>query len=168
MVVKWWLQNNSHIIVSFDLIWYWYYFSALSGECDESREAEGWVVSSESCGFLSIGAQYVREVFPGEIIEMTRHGISTIDIVSRPEEKLQSFCIFEYVYFARADSIFEGQMVYAVRMQCGRQLAIEHPVEADLVSAVPESGNAAAHGFSRQVVQFQYPILLKFWNFMTN
>lgn len=82
---------------------------------------------------------------------MTRNGIRTIDIVPRPEEKLQAFCIFEYVYFARADSIFEGQMVYAVRMQCGRQLAIEQPVEADIVSAVPESGNAAAHGFSRQV-----------------
>lgn len=128
-------------------------FSALSGDCDDSREAEGWVVSSESCGFLSIGAQYVREVFPGEIIEMTRHGIRTIDIVFRPEEKLQAFCIFEYVYFARADSIFEGQMVYSVRLQCGRQLAIEHPVEADIVSAVPESGNAAAHGFSRQVIE---------------
>jgi amidophosphoribosyltransferase len=81
---------------------------------------------------------------------MTRHGIRTIDIVERPEDKIQAFCIFEYVYFARADSIFEGQMVYAVRMQCGRQLAIEHPVEADIVSSVPESGTAAAHGFSRQ------------------
>lgn len=122
----------------------------LDGECDESREAEGWVVSSESCGFLSIGAQYVREVYPGEIIEMTRLGIKTIDIVTRPEDKAQAFCIFEYVYFARTDSVFEGQMVYAVRLQCGKQLAIEQPVEADLVSAVPESGNAAAHGFSRQ------------------
>jgi amidophosphoribosyltransferase len=81
---------------------------------------------------------------------MTRHGIRTIDIVERPEDKIQAFCIFEYVYFARADSIFEGQTVYAVRMQCGRQLAIEHPVEADIVSSVPESGTAAAHGFSRQ------------------
>lgn len=62
---------------------------ALDGECDENLEAEGWVVSSESCGFLSIGAQYVREVFPGEIIEMTRHGIRTIDIVLRPEEKVR-------------------------------------------------------------------------------
>lgn len=126
--------------------------TALDGECDESREADGWVVSSESCGFLSIGAQYVREVFPGEIIEMTRHGIRTIDIVDRPGSKAQAFCIFEYVYFARSDSMFEGQMVYAVRLQCGRQLAIEHPVEADIVSSVPESGTAAAHGFSRQVI----------------
>ncbi|XP_025833981.1 amidophosphoribosyltransferase-like [Agrilus planipennis] len=118
--------------------------------CDETLQAEGWVVSSESCGFLSIGAQYVREVFPGEIIEMTRHGIRTIDIVERPGNAPQAFCIFEYVYFARSDSIFEGQMVYAVRMQCGRQLAIESPVEADIVSSVPESGTAAAHGFSRQ------------------
>lgn len=62
---------------------------ALSEDCDENREADGWVVSSESCGFLSIGAQYVREVYPGEIIEMTRHGIRTIDIVARPEDKAQ-------------------------------------------------------------------------------
>lgn len=109
------------------------------------------MVSSESCGFLSIGAQYVREVYPGEIIEMTQTGIRTIDIVERPDNKQQAFCIFEYVYFARADSIFEGQMVYNVRMQCGRQLAIEAPLDADVVSSVPESGTAAAHGFSRQV-----------------
>lgn len=83
---------------------------------------------------------------------MTKEGIKTIEIVERPPNKSQAFCIFEYVYFARSDSIFEGQMVYAVRLQCGRQLAIEHPVEADIVSSVPESGTAAAHGFSRQVV----------------
>ena len=82
---------------------------------------------------------------------MTKDGIKTVDIVPRPTDKPQAFCIFEYVYFARSDSIFEGQMVYAVRLQCGKQLAIEHPVEADLVSSVPESGTAAAHGFSRQV-----------------
>lgn len=124
--------------------------TALNGDCSENGRAEGWVVSSESCGFLSIGARYVREVYPGEIIEMTKHGIRTLDVVTRPDEKPQAFCIFEYVYFARSDSFFEGQMVYTVRMQCGRQLAIEHPVQADIVSSVPESGTAAAHGFSRQ------------------
>ncbi|XP_055370882.1 amidophosphoribosyltransferase-like [Condylostylus longicornis] len=112
--------------------------------------AEGWVISSESCGFLSIGARYEREVEPGEIVEMTRHGIRTIDIVERPEDKKQAFCIFEYVYFARSDSLFEGQMVYSVRLQCGKQLAIEAPVDADIVSSVPESGTAAAHGYARQ------------------
>lgn len=113
-------------------------------------KAEGWVVSSESCGFLSIGARYVREVLPGEIVEMSRHGVRTVDVVERPADKQQAFCIFEYVYFARADSMFEGQMVYSARMQCGRMLARESPVDADIVSSVPESGTAAAHGYARQ------------------
>ncbi|XP_028157760.1 amidophosphoribosyltransferase-like isoform X2 [Ostrinia furnacalis] len=113
-------------------------------------KAEGWVVSSESCGFLSIGARYVREVLPGEIVEMSRHGIRTVDVVERPAGKQQAFCIFEYVYFARADSMFEGQMVYSARLQCGRMLARESPVDADIVSSVPESGTAAAHGYARQ------------------
>uniref|UniRef100_A0A2M4BIC5 Amidophosphoribosyltransferase n=2 Tax=Anopheles marajoara TaxID=58244 RepID=A0A2M4BIC5_9DIPT len=112
--------------------------------------AEGWVISSESCGFLSIGARYVREVQPGEIVELTRDGIKTIDIVDCPENRRHAFCIFEYVYFARSDSIFEGQMVYSVRLQCGRQLAREAGVVADIVSSVPESGTAAAHGFARE------------------
>ncbi|XP_068628732.1 amidophosphoribosyltransferase-like isoform X3 [Battus philenor] len=113
-------------------------------------KAEGWVVSSESCGFLSIGARYVREVLPGEIVEMSRRGIRTVAVVERPADKQQAFCIFEYVYFARADSIFEGQMVYSARLQCGRMLARESPVDADIVSSVPESGTAAAHGYARQ------------------
>ncbi|XP_055676821.1 amidophosphoribosyltransferase-like [Lutzomyia longipalpis] len=116
----------------------------------DDLDAEGWVVSSESCGFLSIGARYVREVEPGEIVELSRHGIRQIDIVERPENKKQAFCIFEYVYFARSDSFFEGQMVYSVRLQCGRQLAREAPVDADIVSSVPESGTAAAHGYARE------------------
>ncbi|KAG6439356.1 hypothetical protein O3G_MSEX000704 [Manduca sexta] len=97
------------------------------------------------------GARYVREVLPGEIVEMSRHGIRTVDVVERPHGKHQAFCIFEYVYFARADSMFEGQMVYSARMQCGRMLARESPVDADIVSSVPESGTAAAHGYARQV-----------------
>ncbi|KAI9587262.1 amidophosphoribosyltransferase [Glossina fuscipes] len=112
--------------------------------------AEGYVVSSESCGFLSIGARYVRELEPGEIVEFTRNGFRTVDIVERPDYKRMAFCIFEYVYFARADSIFEGQMVYSARLQCGRQLARESPLDADIVSSVPESGTAAAHGFARE------------------
>lgn len=117
---------------------------------------DGWVISSESCGFLSIGARYEREVEPGEIVEITQNGVRMIDIVERPRDMMtrevlpQAFCIFEYVYFARSDSIFEGQMVYTVRMECGRQLALEAGVEADIVSSVPESGTAAAHGFSRE------------------
>lgn len=109
----------------------------------------GWVVSSESCGFHSFGASMCREVKPGEIVELTTKGFKSMRIVSLPNpEKPMSFCIFEYVYFARPDSMFEGQMVYSVRQRCGKQLAIEAPVEAELVSTVPESATPAALGYS--------------------
>jgi glutamine phosphoribosylpyrophosphate amidotransferase len=76
---------------------------------DSTDDEEGWVISSESCGFLSIGARYYREVLPGEIVELTDSGFKSIGIVARPEGRPQAFCIFEYVYFARSDSIFEGK-----------------------------------------------------------
>lgn len=82
---------------------------------------------------------------------MSKNGIRTVDVVLPPEERSFAFCIFEYVYFARPNSVFEGQEVYTVRLHCGRQLALEHPVEADIVGSVPESGNAAAYGYSAQV-----------------
>ncbi|XP_072538718.1 amidophosphoribosyltransferase [Salminus brasiliensis] len=116
-----------------------------SGEGD----TEGWVVSSESCSFQSIGAKYYREVQPGEIVQISKHGIKSLSIVPRPEGDPPAFCIFEYVYFARPDSIFEGQMVYTVRQRCGRQLAIEAPTEADVVSTVPESATPAALGYAQ-------------------
>ena len=72
-------------------------------------DIEGWVISSESSGFLAIGARYLREVEPGEIVELTKYGVKSIGIVERPDDKLPAFCIFEYVYFARPDSIFEGE-----------------------------------------------------------
>uniref|UniRef100_A0A452G2L9 Amidophosphoribosyltransferase n=1 Tax=Capra hircus TaxID=9925 RepID=A0A452G2L9_CAPHI len=111
-------------------------------------QTEGWVVSSESCSFLSIGARYYREVLPGEIVEIARHIVQTLDIIPRSEGKAMAFCIFEYVYFARPDSIFEDQMVYTVKYCCGQQLAIEAPVDADLVSTVPESATPAALGYA--------------------
>lgn len=118
---------------------------------DVKEHVEGWVIASECSGFLSIGARYEREVEPGEIVEISKEGVKSIAIVGRkPAEKQRAFCIFEYVYFARPDSIFEGQMVYTARMQCGRELAKEAPVDADIVSSVPESGTAAAHGYANQ------------------
>ncbi|XDB64329.1 hypothetical protein ABFV05_017945 [Capra hircus] len=111
-------------------------------------QTEGWVVSSESCSFLCIGARYYREVLPGEIVEIARHIVQTLDIIPRSEGKAMAFCIFEYVYFARPDSIFEDQMVYTVKYCCGQQLAIEAPVDADLVSTVPESATPAALGYA--------------------
>lgn len=83
--------------------------NAMNGETGDNDDCEGWVISSESSGFLSIGARYLREVEPGEIVELTKHGVKTIGIVERPDDRLPAFCIFEYVYFARPDSIFEGK-----------------------------------------------------------
>ncbi|CAJ0942644.1 unnamed protein product [Ranitomeya imitator] len=84
-------------------------------------ETEGWVVSSESCSFLSIGAEYYREVLPGEIVKISRAGVQTLDVVPRYRERDPSaFCIFEYVYFARPDSIFEANILLAP-LQCGIQ-----------------------------------------------
>lgn len=117
---------------------------------EEEEGTEGWVVSSESCSFQSIGAKYFREVLPGEIVQISKHGVKSLTVVSRPEGDFPAFCIFEYVYFARPDSIFEGQMVYTVRQRCGRQLAIEAPTAADVVSTVPESATPAALGYAQQ------------------
>ncbi|XP_052016089.1 LOW QUALITY PROTEIN: amidophosphoribosyltransferase-like [Apodemus sylvaticus] len=122
--------------------------SDMNDKGKKSSETDGWVVSSESCSFLSIGARYCHEVKPGEIVEISRHGIPTLDIIPRSKGDPVAFCIFEYVYFARPDSMFEDQMVYALRYRCGQQLAIEAPVEADLVSTVPESATPAALGYS--------------------
>ncbi|XP_041460438.1 amidophosphoribosyltransferase-like [Lytechinus variegatus] len=117
-------------------------------DCPKDDNVEGWVVSSESCSFQSIGAHYYREVLPGEIVEITKTGIKSLAVVPRPAEDPQAFCIFEYVYFSRPDTILEGQMVYSVRRRCGQRLAQESPVEADIVSTVPESATPAALGFS--------------------
>lgn len=86
--------------------WWMINFSCWSGA--EEEDTEGWVVSSESCSFQSIGARYYREVLPGEIVQISKHGVKSLSVVPRPEGDLPAFCIFEYVYFARPDSIFEG------------------------------------------------------------
>lgn len=72
-------------------------------------EYEGWVVSSESCAFKSVSGVLYREVLPGEIVEITKHGPKSVCVVPRPNSAPPAFCIFEYVYFARPDSIFEGK-----------------------------------------------------------
>lgn len=111
-------------------------------------ECEGWVVSSESCSYFSVSATLLRDLEPGEIVQITKHGPKSLGVVERPFKKIPAFCIFEYVYFARPDSILEGQMVYSVRTECGRQLAREAPVDVDLISTIPESATPAALGFS--------------------
>lgn len=122
------------------------------GSCfgnSDNDVVEGWVVSSESCAFHSMGAKYHREILPGEIVKISSEGIESLAIVPREDPNSSSaLCIFEYVYFARADSIFEGQTVYTVRKRCGMELAKESGVEADIVSTVPESATPSAFGFS--------------------
>ncbi|XP_029642625.1 amidophosphoribosyltransferase-like [Octopus sinensis] len=115
------------------------------------KQIDGWLVSSESCSFQAVGAKYIREVLPGEIVEISQSGVKSLCRVPCPGNKPSAFCIFEYVYFARPDSIMEGQMVYSVRKRCGQQLAIEFPVNVDLVSTVPESATPAAMAYAEML-----------------
>ncbi len=106
-----------------------------------------WVVASETCAFDLIGAKYIRDIEPGEVIEINDKGI-TSHFPMKPEK--HAFCIFEYVYFSRPDSKVFGENVDKVRRRLGRQLAREHPVEADIVIGIPDSANTATLGFSEQ------------------
>jgi len=105
-----------------------------------------YCVASESCAFDIIGARYLREVQPGELVSLTEKGIETRQVV---EGERHAFCIFEHIYFARPDSRLEGRVVQTSRSRMGEILAAEAPVEADVVIPVPDSGNAAARGYAR-------------------
>jgi len=105
-----------------------------------------YVLASETCALDLIGAKLVREVLPGEVVMINSAGMRTL----RPfgDEVKPSHCLFEHVYFARPDSMVFGESVQEVRTRLGRQLAVEHPARADLVSPIPDSGNFAALGYS--------------------
>jgi amidophosphoribosyltransferase len=103
-------------------------------------------VASESCAFDIIGAELLREVEPGEMISLSARGLETRQLV---ESERRAFCVFEHIYFARPDSILEGNRTQVSRRKMGEILWREAPVEADVVIAVPDSGNPAATGFSR-------------------
>src|SRR6266850_666559 len=105
-----------------------------------------WVLASETCAFDLIHAKFVRDVEPGEIVILDKQGLRSIQAF--PEQSRRAFCIFEYVYFARPDSTIANRNVYKVRVEMGRQLAREFPINADLVIPVPDSGNCAALGYS--------------------
>ncbi|KAM5289596.1 LOW QUALITY PROTEIN: amidophosphoribosyltransferase-like [Glossophaga mutica] len=137
--------------------------SDINNKEKKSLEMEGWVVSSGSCSFLFIGARYYHEVLPGEIVEISRHKVQSLAIIPRSGGNPMAFCIFEYIYFARPDSMFEDQMVYTVRYQCVQQLAIEAPVDADLVSNVPEYATPTALGYAGKCVLPYVEVLCKNW-----
>ncbi len=108
---------------------------------------DGWVLSSETCALDIIGAKFVRDVEPGEMVVITEDGVES----RRPfRPVMPRFCIFEHVYFSRPDSILGGRSVYETRRQIGVELAREAPVEADLVCPVPDSGTPAAIGYSQE------------------
>ena len=107
-----------------------------------------WVLASESVAFDQIHAEFVRDVEPGEIVVINDKGL--ISVQAFPEHQRRAFCIFEYVYFARPDSVIGGRSVYEVRKEMGRQLAREHRVKADLIIPVPDSGVCAAMGYSEE------------------
>ena len=111
----------------------------------ELPEGRGWVVSSETCGLDIVGARYVRDVAPGEIVRMSAQGMYAEQGV--PPRK-PAACIFEYVYFARPDSVIDGQSVYQARRNMGRILAQEALAQADLVLGVPDSGVPSAMGYA--------------------
>ncbi len=105
----------------------------------------GWVIASESCALDHIGASFIREIEPGEIVSITENGIDSY----REEVGRKALCIFEYIYFARPDSVINGRLLYPARQAMGEGLAEEHSVEADLVMGVPDSATAAGIGYSR-------------------
>ena len=111
------------------------------------RVGDGWVLSSETCALDIIGADFVREIDPGEMVVITEKGVESL----RPFRPARPrFCIFEHVYFSRPDSMIGGRSVYEPRRQIGVELAREAPVEADLVCPVPDSGTPAAIGYSQE------------------
>lgn len=116
--------------------------------CYGKTEDGAYVVASESCALKAVGAEFERDLEPGEILVFSKNGM-----VSRKEhcsKKNKKLCIFEYIYFARPDSVIDGVSVHSARVKAGKILAQKHPVEADVVVGVPDSGLDAALGFSQQ------------------
>lgn len=104
----------------------------------------GWVIASESCALDHIGSSFIREVEPGEILAISDHGTES----HRVAVGRKALCIFEYIYFARPDSVINGRLLYQARQAMGAGLAEEYPVEADLVMGVPDSATAAGVGYA--------------------
>jgi len=107
--------------------------------------ADSWILSSETCALDIIGAEFVRDVEPGEIVTIGAGGVKSLKPFDHAGKR---FCVFEYIYFARPDSVLDGKSVYEARKRIGRELAIENPVDADIVVPVPDSGVPAALGYA--------------------
>ena len=110
----------------------------------------GWALASETVAFDIIGAEFVREIEPGEMVTLTRDNEPESLFFARPESIRPAHCVFEHIYFARPDSMVFGDNVHMARIRFGAAMAREAPVDADIVSAIPDSGTSAAIGYSRQ------------------
>ena len=113
------------------------------------KRDNAYIITSETCALETLGAEYIRDIEPGEVVTITKDGIKSDTSMCLPKEH-QARCIFEYIYFARPDSHIDGVSVYGSRIKAGRFLAMDSPVEADIVVGVPESGNAAAMGYAME------------------
>ncbi len=116
--------------------------------CLGKTQDGAWVVASESCALYSIGAELVRDILPGEIVTISKDGIKSNK--SHCNKSKGGLCVFEYIYFARPDSVIEGSSVQHARMKAGEFLAKESPVDADIVIGVPDSGLDAALGYAQE------------------
>ena len=116
--------------------------------CYGITEDETYIVASETCALDSVGAKFIREIEPGEIVVFTKEGVRSIKDHCNKEKP--QICIFEYIYFARPDSVIDGISVHEARKRAGVCLALEHPTDADVVIGVPDSGLDAALGYSQQ------------------
>ena len=112
------------------------------------RRGEGWVVASESCALDNLGAEFLREIDPGEVVIIDRQGLRSSIWPGVSESKPRALCVFELIYFSRPDSLMDGHLVHLKRQEMGAQLAREHPVDADLVIGIPDSSTAAAVGYA--------------------
>ena len=113
------------------------------------KRDNAYILASETCALDTIGAEFVRDVLPGEVVTIDKDGIKSDTSMCLPKAK-EARCVFEYIYFARPDSNFDGVSVYHSRIMAGRFLAMDSPVEADVVVGVPESGNVAAMGYAME------------------
>ncbi len=113
------------------------------------RLEDAYVVASETCALNQVGAEFIRDIEPGEMIRITPEGMKSYHFVP-PEETRPHHCIFELIYFARPDSSVFGQNVHETRKKFGAQLAREHPVDADVVIPIPDGGNSAAVGYAQE------------------
>lgn len=112
------------------------------------KRGNTYVVASESCALTSVSAEFVRDIEPGEILTITKDGLkSNMELATLATAK-RAHCVFEYIYFARLDSTIDGVKVYDARIRGGKSLAKSYPVDADIVTGVPESGLPAAKGYS--------------------